>query len=111
MVWVGASRGYPVDLRVSGKDLIQNHLMMALYNHAAMFPKELWPRSIYCTQRPPRGAWVPSPSPTNSQTGLCGNPETLWGSTPPVFRGMPTFPARFFLHRQPPTTALQSGDE
>ena len=28
---------YPVDLRVSGKDLIQNHLTFFLYNHAAIF--------------------------------------------------------------------------
>lgn len=37
---------YPVDLRVSGKDLIQNHLSFFLYNHCAMWPneKELWPR-------------------------------------------------------------------
>ncbi|EKX38613.1 leucyl-tRNA synthetase, PPC-targeted [Guillardia theta CCMP2712] len=37
---------YPVDLRVSGKDLIQNHLTFFLYNHAAIFPKKHWPRSI-----------------------------------------------------------------
>lgn len=28
---------YPMDLRVSGKDLIRNHLTMCLYNHAAMW--------------------------------------------------------------------------
>lgn len=28
---------YPLDLRVSGKDLIKNHLVMALYNHAAVW--------------------------------------------------------------------------
>ena len=41
---------YPVDLRVSGKELIQNHLTMFLYNHAAIWPKDssTWPRSIYC---------------------------------------------------------------
>lgn len=41
---------YPVDLRVSAKDLIQNHLTMFLYNHAAIWPtdKSKWPRSIYC---------------------------------------------------------------
>ena len=41
---------YPVDLRVSAKDLIQNHLTMFLYNHAAIWPKDkdLWPKSIYC---------------------------------------------------------------
>ena len=37
---------YPVDLRVSGKDLIQNHLTFFLYNHAAIFPEEHWPRAI-----------------------------------------------------------------
>jgi leucyl-tRNA synthetase len=41
---------YPVDLRVSAKDLIQNHLTMFLYNHAAIWPNDQskWPRSIYC---------------------------------------------------------------
>lgn len=41
---------YPVDLRTSGKDLIQNHLMFCLYNHCALWPseKEMWPRSIRC---------------------------------------------------------------
>jgi len=28
---------YPMDLRVSGKDLIQNHLTFCLYNHAAVW--------------------------------------------------------------------------
>jgi len=37
---------YPVDLRVSGKDLIQNHLTFFLYNHTALFPKHQWPRAI-----------------------------------------------------------------
>jgi len=37
---------YPVDLRVSGKDLIQNHLTFFLYNHAAIFPKKHWPRAM-----------------------------------------------------------------
>jgi len=41
---------YPLDLRVSGKDLIQNHLTMALYNHACVWEKEpeMWPRSVFC---------------------------------------------------------------
>ena len=40
---------YPMDLRVSGKDLIRNHLTMALYNHAAMWEsKDFMPRSIFC---------------------------------------------------------------
>ncbi|KAL9997480.1 putative leucine--tRNA ligase [Helianthus debilis subsp. tardiflorus] len=39
---------YPVDLRVSGKDLIQNHLTFCIYNHTAIFPKEHWPRGFRC---------------------------------------------------------------
>jgi len=40
---------YPMNLRVSAKDLIPNHLTMALYNHAAIWEdkKELWPRGYY----------------------------------------------------------------
>eukprot|EP00571_Detonula_confervacea_P016849 CAMPEP_0172299366 /NCGR_PEP_ID=MMETSP1058-20130122/1709_1 /TAXON_ID=83371 /ORGANISM="Detonula confervacea, Strain CCMP 353" /LENGTH=1113 /DNA_ID=CAMNT_0013008811 /DNA_START=70 /DNA_END=3411 /DNA_ORIENTATION=- len=40
---------YPMDLRVSAKDLIPNHLTMALYNHAAVWDDEpdLWPRGYY----------------------------------------------------------------
>jgi leucyl-tRNA synthetase len=30
---------YPVKLRVSGKDLIPNHLVFWIYNHVALFPK------------------------------------------------------------------------
>ncbi|KAI1940343.1 cytosolic leucyl tRNA synthetase [Ophidiomyces ophidiicola] len=37
---------YPLDVRVSGKDLIQNHLTFWLYVHIAMFPEEYWPRSV-----------------------------------------------------------------
>eukprot|EP00795_Rhopilema_esculentum_P000827 gene827-10569_t len=39
---------YPVDLRVSGKDLIPNHLTYFLYNHIAVWPKEAnrWPKGI-----------------------------------------------------------------
>jgi len=37
---------YPLDLRVSGKDLIQNHLTFFLYIHLALFPKEFWPQAI-----------------------------------------------------------------
>jgi leucyl-tRNA synthetase len=39
---------YPFDLRVSGKDLIQNHLTFSVYNHTAIFPKEHWPRGFRC---------------------------------------------------------------
>jgi len=39
---------YGVDLRTSGKDLIQNHLTMFIYIHAAIFPdKKNWPKQIY----------------------------------------------------------------
>lgn len=40
---------YPMDLRCSAKDLITNHLTMALYNHAAIWDEEpqLWPRGYY----------------------------------------------------------------
>lgn len=36
---------YPMDLRVSGKDLINNHLTFMLYNHTAIWPNEpnKWP--------------------------------------------------------------------
>ncbi|RKO84472.1 hypothetical protein BDK51DRAFT_27993, partial [Blyttiomyces helicus] len=37
---------YPIDLRVSGKDLITNHLTFLIYNHVAIFPKKHWPKSI-----------------------------------------------------------------
>lgn len=39
---------YPVDLRVSGKDLVQNHLTFFIYNHTAIWPKEpeSWPKGI-----------------------------------------------------------------
>ena len=40
---------YPMDLRVSGKDLVRNHLTMCLYNHAAIWPDqpEKWPKSFF----------------------------------------------------------------
>lgn len=37
---------YPVDCRVSGKDLIPNHLTMFLYNHAALFDSKYMPKGI-----------------------------------------------------------------
>lgn len=39
---------YPWDLRVSGKDLVYNHLPFSLFHHCAIFPKKFWPRSIKC---------------------------------------------------------------
>jgi leucyl-tRNA synthetase len=37
---------YPVDLRISGKDLMYNHLAFYILHHVAIFPRELWPRGI-----------------------------------------------------------------
>jgi leucyl-tRNA synthetase len=34
---------YPFDIRVSGKDLINNHLTFCLYNHTALLPEAKWP--------------------------------------------------------------------
>lgn len=39
---------YPMDLRCSAKDLIKNHLTMALFNHAFIWPdSNRWPRSYF----------------------------------------------------------------
>lgn len=40
---------YPMALRVSAKDLIPNHLTMALYNHAAIWDDDpsMWPQGYY----------------------------------------------------------------
>ncbi|MEM3561312.1 MAG: leucine--tRNA ligase, partial [Nitrososphaerota archaeon] len=37
---------YPVDLRDSAKELLPNHLTFYLFHHVAIFPKELWPKTI-----------------------------------------------------------------
>lgn len=37
---------YPLDMRVSGKDLIPNHLTFFIYTHVALFPKKFWPQGI-----------------------------------------------------------------
>ncbi|KAF2190873.1 leucyl-tRNA synthetase [Zopfia rhizophila CBS 207.26] len=37
---------YPLDMRTSGKDLIQNHLTFNLYVHTAIFEHYNWPRSF-----------------------------------------------------------------
>jgi leucyl-tRNA synthetase len=39
---------YPVDMRISGKDLINNHLAMYIFNHVAIFDKKYYPVSINC---------------------------------------------------------------
>mmetsp|Transcript_3351 Transcript_3351/g.15833 ORF Transcript_3351/g.15833 Transcript_3351/m.15833 type:complete len:1059 (-) Transcript_3351:3429-6605(-) len=37
---------YPLDLRVSGKDLVPNHLTFWIYNHVAIFPRAMWPKAV-----------------------------------------------------------------
>ena len=37
---------YPVDMRVSGKDLLPNHLVFFIMHHVAIFPEQHWPRGI-----------------------------------------------------------------
>ncbi|MEA2089264.1 MAG: leucine--tRNA ligase [Thermoproteota archaeon] len=37
---------YPVDLRVSGKELVPNHLTFYIFHHVALFPPEHWPKAI-----------------------------------------------------------------
>ncbi|KAG9265968.1 leucine-tRNA ligase, cytoplasmic [Astyanax mexicanus] len=39
---------YPVDARISGKDLVPNHLSYYLYNHVAMWPEDSgkWPKAV-----------------------------------------------------------------
>lgn len=39
---------YPVDVRCSGKDLIQNHLSYFLFNHTSIWANEpdKWPKGI-----------------------------------------------------------------
>ena len=37
---------YPVDLRNSGKDLVQHHLTFFIFHHVALFDKKYWPKSI-----------------------------------------------------------------
>ena len=42
---------YPFDLRVSGKDLIQNHLTFSMYSHTAIWPEgseNRWPKAFRC---------------------------------------------------------------
>ncbi|CCK71315.1 leucine--tRNA ligase CDC60 KNAG_0G02590 [Huiozyma naganishii CBS 8797] len=37
---------YPLDVSISGKDLIPNHLTFFIYTHVALFPKKFWPRGV-----------------------------------------------------------------
>jgi leucyl-tRNA synthetase len=37
---------YPVDMRSSGKDLVQNHLTFYLFHHVAIWDKKYWPKAI-----------------------------------------------------------------
>ena len=35
---------YPLDWRLSAKDLVGNHLSFLMFHHSAIYPKEKWPR-------------------------------------------------------------------
>ncbi|MCW4044291.1 MAG: leucine--tRNA ligase [Candidatus Bathyarchaeota archaeon] len=37
---------YPFDLRISAKELVPNHLTFCIFQHAALFPPEQWPKAI-----------------------------------------------------------------
>jgi len=37
---------YPLDSRHSGRDLVPNHLVFFVFNHVAVFPRNLWPEQI-----------------------------------------------------------------
>ena len=37
---------YPLDWRLSAKDLVGNHLSFHIFHHSAIFPREKWPRGI-----------------------------------------------------------------
>jgi leucyl-tRNA synthetase len=37
---------YPVDLRVSAKELVPNHLTFFLFQHVALFPPNNWPKAV-----------------------------------------------------------------
>ena len=35
---------YPLDWRLSAKDLVGNHLSFLMFTHAAVYPEEKWPK-------------------------------------------------------------------
>ncbi|MBI5332687.1 MAG: leucine--tRNA ligase [Candidatus Aenigmarchaeota archaeon] len=37
---------YPVDIRMSAKELVQNHLIFYIYHHVALFKEQHWPKAI-----------------------------------------------------------------
>jgi leucyl-tRNA synthetase len=37
---------YPVDLRVSAKELVPNHLTFFIFHHTALFPTKHWPKAV-----------------------------------------------------------------
>lgn len=37
---------YPVDLRVSAKELVPNHLTFFIFHHTALFPQKQWPKAV-----------------------------------------------------------------
>ena len=37
---------YPLDVRSTAKDLVQNHMSFCIFNHTAIFPEKYWPKSF-----------------------------------------------------------------
>jgi len=37
---------YPFDLRVTGKDLITNHIVFMIFHHVAIFEEKYWPKAV-----------------------------------------------------------------
>ena len=65
---------YPVDLRVSGKDLVQNHLTYYLYNHEA-----IWPTPERDTEGEERGeGWCRWPKSIRANGHLMLNSEKVY---------------------------------
>jgi leucyl-tRNA synthetase len=62
---------YPLDSRNSGKDLIPNHLTFFIFNHVAVFPRDLWPKMIVAN------GWVVIRGEKMSKSK--GNIETMMG--------------------------------
>ncbi len=61
---------YPFDLRVSGKDLLNNHLVMSLYNHAAIFGLQPRPSPSVASGAEEESKAVPPPSSTKTTEGV-----------------------------------------
>lgn len=91
---------YPYDLRVSGKDLIKNHLMMSLYIHQAIWPDmSKMPRAYFCNghiqlnnEKMSKSTATSSPSTTPSSSSA-PTPRVSRALTPETVWTMPTSPS------------------